>query len=250
MVAAQKIPQDHAILQCEICRSHIGIFKPEDLRSPIDASMFKSIDEFHGFPPPFPATTDGRGNPLTWEFARCPYCRVRPFMEADRVKTPYGFIKVGDTKIPRPRTAEDDNQEKINIEWQKEQDASLTFEERNQEIIDRTTKEIHELSKESATIEDVLSAKTIVPESGLKIPLEETDFKDPEHIENFIIIDEDIEDIKDVKPQTDRTGSFKADKSLLKGRCRFCGKKYKRDDFKKKHENKCPDNPKNQKKDG
>jgi len=214
MVAAQEIPKDHAILQCEICRSNIGIFKPEDLKIPIDSSMFKSIDAFHGFPPPFPPGTDGRGQPLTWEFARCPYCRTRPFMEPDRVKTPYGFIKVGDTEIPRPRTVEDDNQEKIATEWQKEQDASLTFEERNQREIEKSFE----------------------------------DFKDPEHIENFILTNEDVKDIKDVKPQEDRTETFKANKSVLKGRCQFCGRKYKRDDFKKKHEKKCDDNPKNQKK--
>lgn len=248
MVAAQELPKDHAILQCEICRSSIGIFKPDELATPINASMFKSIDEFHKFPPPFQVEKDGRGNYLGWQNFFCPYCRNIPFEDRtkspEQIKTPYGFVKIGDTRVPRPRSIADDNQEKLEQEWEREKDSHLTPEERNQKVIDAFPSIPEGNTEELKPI--ILPLNYGTPDGGP--PKDETDFKDPNHTESHVTTAEEAKAIKDVKPQSDRTGDFKADKAILKGRCKFCGKQYKRADWKNKHQRKCKDNPKNQKK--
>jgi hypothetical protein len=126
----------HAILLCEFCREPIAQFKPEDLKMPITSLMFKSVDPHHKFPLPFPMLED-RPETIAWEAARCPFCRLRPFNERDKVKTKHGYFTVGDTSIPVARTHWDDNQERIEIEWGQFHEDALTQTEKNQKEIDK-----------------------------------------------------------------------------------------------------------------
>jgi len=136
-----KIPFGYVVLICEFCREKIGIFKPENLKVPMDSTMFESIDKHHNFPPPFP-TIPGRGETLKWENAKCPFCRLRPFTYPDKVMTPTGFFTVGDERPPVPPTQSDSNQKRIAELWQQEQELSLTPAERNQREIEKAFPEL------------------------------------------------------------------------------------------------------------
>lgn len=83
MMADVKIKKKMLTLKCELCSAEIGLFDPEVVRFPIKGHMFESIDERHGFPPPFHPS-------MTWEEMRCPMCRYRPFYTKDSILTTEG----------------------------------------------------------------------------------------------------------------------------------------------------------------
>lgn len=133
----EQIPEGYTILSCEICKSQIGLFRPKDLTLPLDSTMFKSIDEHHKIPPPFPCIP-GRGSTMTWEAAMCPTCGRRPFLTRDHVMTPHGRYKVGSDEIPHKETQAERNQREIDriaAEEQAKEAPKPTIEQKNQEII-------------------------------------------------------------------------------------------------------------------
>lgn len=65
------------ILRCRLCHAAIAAFTPADLRLPLTGAMFGPLEP--GFPPPFAPG-------VSWEDARCPFCRHHPqgYDPADR----------------------------------------------------------------------------------------------------------------------------------------------------------------------
>ena len=85
---------------CETCNGEYGIrtgpvalVDTDELSLPLMGSMFKSIDEAHGYPAPF--------NPRAeWEHLNCPTCGFRAIKHKDRVLTKNGHYVVGSKEIP------------------------------------------------------------------------------------------------------------------------------------------------------
>ncbi|MCG7852444.1 MAG: hypothetical protein MIO92_07965 [Methanosarcinaceae archaeon] len=82
-------------LMCCICREQIGRFDPEDVKLPLLGSMFKPIDDIHGYPPPFDPNA-------TYDFFHCfrdanpdKTRRHRPFPSPDAILTDKGLWEVG-----------------------------------------------------------------------------------------------------------------------------------------------------------
>lgn len=82
-------------LMCCICREQIGRFNPEDVVTPLLGSMFKPIDDIHGYPPPFDPNA-------TWDYFHClrdanpdKTRRHRPFPSPDAILTDKGLWEVG-----------------------------------------------------------------------------------------------------------------------------------------------------------
>jgi len=76
------------IVKCGICHAEIGKFDTRDVKVPLISGYFKSKDEKHDFPAPFPA------NDIIWEDMFCPWCHKRPFLERDEIVTDIGVFKV------------------------------------------------------------------------------------------------------------------------------------------------------------
>ena len=184
----ENIPYGYAILVCQTCKGQIGLFKPEDLAVPMVSGMFKSIDEHHGFPPPFPVVP-GRNVTMKWEFARCPFCGRRPFMQRDAVMTPNGLFKVGDPLIPRKETQEDKNQRALAKEWGKYDAEQKTLEDKNQETINKRTEfiaseniEVHDLvalDNDSMTVHPVNNEQAGPEVEDIPIPDAPEEIKKP-----------------------------------------------------------------------
>lgn len=154
------------ILVCEICQEKIGTFNPETIRLPITSDQFGSIDEFHGFPPPFPIIP-GRMETMTWEAARCPFCRRRPFIFEDKILTPNGHFHIGkDATPPRKRTLDDERQDEINRAWSEveaEGSKELPLSLRNQALIAKLWSEHTEAEAQAEALQ---SADRILDEAA------------------------------------------------------------------------------------
>jgi DNA-directed RNA polymerase subunit RPC12/RpoP len=88
------------IIVCEICGESIGAFNPDNIKIPIDGSMFESINPKREIPPPF------QGSALIgWRQMRCPMCNNRPFLKETRIKTSVGYYHIK-TKTDYTHTAE------------------------------------------------------------------------------------------------------------------------------------------------
>jgi len=101
-------------LICWICREQIGRFDTDDITLPLKGSMFKPIDDIHGYPPPFDAKA-------TWNYFHClrdanpdPTARHRPFPHRDTILTDKGLYKVGG---PLPGAKPDGDTTKIPLNY-------------------------------------------------------------------------------------------------------------------------------------
>lgn len=131
-VKPEDIPYGYAVLRCECCKNDIGLFKPQDLKVPLIATMF--LPPRKGYPHPFRFLPQ-YSHTMSWEAATCPCCDRRPFNTRDHVFTPKGLFKVGDTFIPHRETQEERNQKAIEEEWAKAEEAGKTLEQKNQDKI-------------------------------------------------------------------------------------------------------------------
>ena len=64
----------HKIL-CEICDHPLARAHLPNLRRPLVANMFEPVEA--GYPFPFPDEN------MTWEWMKCPMCKVRPFIVSE-----------------------------------------------------------------------------------------------------------------------------------------------------------------------
>lgn len=85
---------------CEVCREELGYFDTETLGRPMASYMFTSLDPARAFPLPFNRVPKD----TLWEFLRCPYCNIRPFLCRDKVMTHDGYYEIGTDKIPGVNT--------------------------------------------------------------------------------------------------------------------------------------------------
>jgi len=74
-------------LICQLCQEVIAKFDIEEVKFPIDGSMFKSPDKAHGIPDPFYPGAD-------FEFMRCPYGGHRPMILPDKILTDKGLLNL------------------------------------------------------------------------------------------------------------------------------------------------------------
>jgi len=211
-----KIPDGYLVLKCEFCQMNIGTFKPEDVSTPVDASMFESIDKAHEAPHPF-NYIPGRTDTLNWEYLNCPVCGVRVFVDFNtnkqktHIMTPFGQWEIGLKNIPGPKnltTMAERNQEEINRIWKAEKERSA------QEVVSK-----------------VMDMKDVGPENQ----------------ENAEAYDKVLKKIKKKaeEPPVDKLEAFR---KKYPGRCQFCGKDCKIPMARGNHEKACPDNPINEKK--
>lgn len=71
------------IAVCDVCGHELGVFDPLKVHLPLRGDMFRSIDPFHGWPDPFPASVD-------WRYMECPRCTMRPFEDESVIKDKQG----------------------------------------------------------------------------------------------------------------------------------------------------------------
>ena len=67
---------DKKKFSCEYCYQPIGYVDMAKLDTPMTPGMFYSLYPDNGVPDPFHPS-------LTWRDFRCPYCRLRPFLNED-----------------------------------------------------------------------------------------------------------------------------------------------------------------------
>ena len=140
------VPKGHLILRCELCKTDIGTFDPKTLKSPVDSTMFGSINPNRKLPPPFPIVP-GRSATLKWQFALCPYCRNRPWkinFEGNkesqvtgptRFLTPHGYFYLDKPdEIPHIETLSEIRQKELDRKWAESED-NISLEEENQKLI-------------------------------------------------------------------------------------------------------------------
>jgi len=229
-----KIPDGMLALKCEMCQMNIGTFDPKNIKFPVDASMFKSLDEFHGAPHPF-TWIEGRSDTINWEYLNCPVCGVRVFVDfstnkhKDYIPTPFGPFRPGEVKIPGPTTIADKNQEVIDRIYGKEGPPKP--------VIDAPMAKIREI------LEDAPIA--IIPKAEIefiKAVIESDSKKTPETL-NIPLEEVRTGKGKDLTPHSTEA-EFRA---KYPGRCIYCGRDCKIPMARGQHEKACADNPKNQK---
>ena len=255
-----KIPDGMLALKCEMCQMNIGTFDPKNIKFPVDASMFKSLDEFHGAPHPF-TWIEGRSDTINWEYLNCPVCGVRVFVDfstnkhKDYIPTPFGPFRPGEVKIPGPTTIADKNQEVIDRIYGKEGPPKP--------VIDAPMAKIREILEDApiaiipkAEIEFI---KAVIESDSKKTP----NTKNIKVKERVFFGDAITEDGRVITPETQdipleevRTGkgkdltphSTEAEfRAKYPGRCIYCGRDCKIPPARGNHERACSDNPKNQK---
>lgn len=59
-------------LICLACKHEVAVLR--DVKTPLIGAMFTSIDEKHGFPPPWSPV-------VSWQYMYCPMCQKRPFYD-------------------------------------------------------------------------------------------------------------------------------------------------------------------------
>jgi len=227
-----KIPDGMLALKCEMCQMNIGTFDPKNIKIPVDASMFKSLDEFHGAPHPF-TWIEGRSDTINWEYLNCPVCGVRVFVDfstnkhKDYIPTPFGPFRPGEVKIPGPTTIAEKNQEIIDRIYGKEGPPKP--------VIEVPTAKIREEAKKLPDIE------SIPDEQEYEAVMEDTEgTPETQNIE--------LEEVRTGKGKDLTPHSTEAEfRAKYPGRCIYCGRDCKIALGRAAHERACPDNPKNQK---
>lgn len=101
---------------CEYCHSVIGYVDLEKLAEPMRPVMFSSINPKRGIPDPFHPS-------LLWLDFKCPYCRLRPFLEEGWItlvndKGRHERLRID--RIDIDRKARLENQAKIEQAWGEE----------------------------------------------------------------------------------------------------------------------------------
>lgn len=80
--------------KCQICDEIYAVIDLEDIKYPINGSMFKSIDPAHGVPPPFYPGAE-------FEFMRCPFGQHRPMIMPNTILCDNGqILNVPDREPP------------------------------------------------------------------------------------------------------------------------------------------------------
>jgi len=259
-----KIPDGMLAVKCEMCQMNIGTFDPRKVKIPVDASMFRSLDEFHGAPHPF-TWIEGRSDTINWEYLNCPVCGVRVFVDfstnkhKDYIPTPFGPFRPGEVKIPGPTTIAEKNQEVIDRIYGKEGPPKP--------VIDAPMAKIREEVKDPKKLPDieaipneqeydaVMAIRDATPNDDVwktSIPLKEVFEDEKEFYRNRLETPETqnipLEDVRTGKGKDLTPHSTEAEfRAKYPGRCIYCGRDCKIPPARGAHEKACPDNPKNQK---